>query len=444
MESNTNSNLSWLQGNEQDFPLGAKATSFLLPATNDEISFTNDYCLELPDFMESQDVFGFSNGNLLENIECMEDPPFETAKDDFNREFINGSNLSEDIEENYCGIQPEDMLVPLSELQPDKYAATPQGIGANTLFAASDPSSSTSVTKIPIRVNRIKVQKVETQNLDVSYIPLSYASLPLQQNPNYQVIDPCNINENIIIGDHIISEQLLNELVDMVKCEPNQLTDMISSLDKSVFQDGMEELLSHLESIETKATVSGVPQCTSEPFSPECISSPVPSYGSVSPHQDMDQSFLDKTESYTLDNLTLPSEDETASLCSVSSPLYEESITLSSQSCCEDEESVVAYDKPELHSHSRSQRKRKNRSGFPEGRKERKKEQNKQAALRYRQKKKQEEDELMAQIKAEEERQKKLKVKYIGLKQELACMKKIMREVLKARGIVPGKDFQKK
>ena len=105
----------------------------------------------------------------------------------------------------------------------------------------------------------------------------------------------------------------------------------------------------------------------------------------------------------------------------------------------------------ETHSYSRSQRKAKSsrrtagarKAPYPEDRKERKKEQNKQAALRYRQKKKQEEDHIQDKIDAEEERQRKLQSKYSGLKQELKYLKKMMREMFLARGLLTEEALKK-
>merc|ERR1712179_527827 len=90
----------------------------------------------------------------------------------------------------------------------------------------------------------------------------------------------------------------------------------------------------------------------------------------------------------------------------------------------------------ELHSYSRSTNKAKSSrrsygarsTPYPETRKERKKEQNKQAALRYRQKKKQEEDDVLSLLRN---------------KQEMTYLKKIMREVFIAKGVLSADLFKK-
>ena len=66
--------------------------------------------------------------------------------------------------------------------------------------------------------------------------------------------------------------------------------------------------------------------------------------------------------------------------------------------------------------------------------KQRKKEQNKRAALRYRQKKKEEEGGVLAELRREEEIQRKLLAKYEAVRTELKLMKKLAREMLIAQG----------
>merc|ERR1712042_305849 len=103
----------------------------------------------------------------------------------------------------------------------------------------------------------------------------------------------------------------------------------------------------------------------------------------------------------------------------------------------------------ELHSYSRASNKSKSSrrsygsrsTPYPETRRERKKEQNKQAALRYRQKKKQEDDDVLSLLRNEEEKQKELKEKYANIKQEMTYLKKIMREVLIAKGVLSEESF---
>jgi cyclic AMP-dependent transcription factor ATF-4 len=72
----------------------------------------------------------------------------------------------------------------------------------------------------------------------------------------------------------------------------------------------------------------------------------------------------------------------------------------------------------------------------PEEKKYRKKEQNKNAATRYRQKKKQEIEVIMDEGKILEEKHKKLLVIYKDAKREVKCLKGLLRDLFKARGII--------
>jgi len=88
------------------------------------------------------------------------------------------------------------------------------------------------------------------------------------------------------------------------------------------------------------------------------------------------------------------------------------------------------------------QRKSKKREKMsPESRYLRKKEQNKQAALRYRAKKKQEDDEMLTILKEEEETNSTLEKEINRLQQEVNFMKKLMRETLIAKKLVPPDAF---
>ncbi|XP_071521213.1 uncharacterized protein crc [Panulirus ornatus] len=159
------------------------------------------------------------------------------------------------------------------------------------------------------------------------------------------------------------------------------------------------------------------------------VPSPVPSAGSLSPSQSMNDSFFHSLLSPG-ENKDVPAESSTSSVG----------------------DSAEEWSHSEVHSYSRLPRKSKSSRKvssarsvpYPEDRRARKKEQNKQAALRYRQKKKQEDDDLLSKIKTEEEKQKQLKARYSNLKQELTYLKKIMREVFIAKGILSEESFKKK
>ena len=70
-------------------------------------------------------------------------------------------------------------------------------------------------------------------------------------------------------------------------------------------------------------------------------------------------------------------------------------------------------------------------------------EQNKKAATRYRAKKKREEMEAMTKLREEEKKHDELTEKYKGLKQEVKLLKKIMRDLFIARGVISADAFKK-
>jgi len=441
MECNWNSDLPWFSGGEQDFPLGAKATSYLPSAT--ELDIKNDTC-ELPDWMESREILGLPSVGLLNDIKFPEHMEFD-IKDKANNAFM-------DTDDDYShAIRPEDMLVPLSELEPENYA--PRGIGAPTLSAVP------SIPKVAVRVNKVKVaipkQKV-TPGHSLVQAPLQFDDTAPPQFDAMQLLNSsCQSSRTVQpIGEvpNCNTDELLNELVDLATREPNGLANLITSFDSSLIQAGMDDLLSQLESDDTNQKMVVVSECTVEPLScpikplsPVSVPSPVPSVGSLSPQSTGECSFHQSSPLHiTTDSSHV--ENYEGAFLSLLSPSSEDNFSVSSPIVADDEESGSDYSKTEMHSYSRSPRKSKanRKSPYPEGRKERKKEQNKQAALRYRQKKKQEDDEFMGKIQEEEERQKQLKAKYTNLKQELTYLKKIMREVLIAKGTVSPDAFKKK
>ncbi|XP_071452242.1 cyclic AMP-dependent transcription factor ATF-2-like isoform X2 [Hetaerina americana] len=88
-------------------------------------------------------------------------------------------------------------------------------------------------------------------------------------------------------------------------------------------------------------------------------------------------------------------------------------------------------------SHSRGRRAPRIKGiGGCEDRKERKKEQNKNAATRYRQKKKAEAEEVASEEKEMERMNDQLRVKAVDLAKEVSYLKKLMREMFKAKGML--------
>jgi len=69
-------------------------------------------------------------------------------------------------------------------------------------------------------------------------------------------------------------------------------------------------------------------------------------------------------------------------------------------------------------------------------------EQNKKAATRYRAKKKKEEMEALGKLRKEEKKHDELTEKYKGLKQEVKLLKKIMRDLFIARGVISADAFK--
>lgn len=449
MECNWNSSsLPWLARDEQDFPLGAKDASYLPSATNIDL---NHDVTDLPDWMESRDIMVHPDDSLSVFPTHPEQMEVESSSQGF------GGFL--DTDEDYgLSINPDDMLVPLSELQPEKYV--PQ----NTILPVA------SASKVSVRVSKVRVPKNSVehsgiQNSTERNAVQPYSSTSVQSTGSIEQIEDLQ-NYN--------ADELLNELIYLANREPNHLASLIESLDSSLVQAGMDELLSQLNSDNANQEMPA-PSANQEmpaPLSPACVPSPVPSVGSLSPQSTVDYSFhqllspvyygdevTPKSEKVTVvlsplsvshtdysSSVSSPDVEETSS---VASPAVEDNLSVAS-SVNDEVEAECDYIETAMHSYSRSPRKSKSKrksstsSPYPESRKERKKEQNKQAALRYRQKKKLEDDELMTKIHAEEERQKKLKAKYSNLKQELTYLKKIMREVLIANGTLSPEAFKKK
>nr|AOP12929.1 activating transcription factor 4 [Procambarus clarkii] len=421
---------SWPLECDQDFSLGAKATSYLPTAALDPSC--DDAIFALPDWMESRENLGLANIKLfddvafsqnLENDISFQDLDVAGNVDDYNfSTLIKPEDMLIKPEDMF--IKPEDMLVPLSELPPQ--TSTQEGLSIN-------PKSLTSTTpKIIIRMKKVAVctPTINTNDylhLPCKVLPTSQSSYIPSTNNSQHMQSTSPLNAATSICD---AEDLINEVVQMMenKTDSNGFITMNTSLDSSMVEADMDDLLSQLESGSTDLECSDVSSWGSEPASPVSIPSPVPSTGSLTPERSCNDSLFH----------------------SLSSPKCNKNTQRSSPS--HSEENFVEWIQTDEHSCSSSPRKskvsRKTSSlrsiPYPENRRERKKEQNKQAALKYRQKKKQEDDELMSQIKAEEDRQKLLKAKYSNLKQELTYLKKIMREVFIAKGVLSEDAFKKK
>jgi len=448
-----------------DFSYGAKTTTSLASATNTNNATTFD----LPNWMETTDFLGLdANSDMWNNmftsspgINPSVSQPWETmAPTDAIVDLDNKDILN---------IQPEDMLVPLSELQPKTTNITTdmQAIQQQPLVNQATPVQN---QKIVICVRKVSVPN----NKEKSPAPYIVVSPPKQNVVTQQVVPqysselsvmaPKSVEMNQVGSSQ--SDQLLDELMQMigsdVRPEDLKLEDLTETLESfESFVDGT------CTEIKSNSYGSELNYCHALP-------SPVPSVGSLSPcHSDrgflsppQTVAFVDMSLSPrpcttvdTLDILSPPasvrselnvlSPAPSVSEISVGSPALSTHNDINEDSDSQDSSFNVSQD--ELHSYSRSTNKSKSsrRSNgsrstpYPESRRERKKEQNKQAALRYRQKKKQEEEDAHNLLKREEERQKELKEKYSNIKQEMTYLKKIMKEVFIAKGVLSADSFNK-
>jgi len=448
-----------------DFSYGAKTTTSLASATNTNNATTFD----LPNWMETTDFLGLdANSDMWNNmftsspgINPSVSQPWETmAPTDAIVDLDNKDILN---------IQPEDMLVPLSELQPKTTNITTdmQAIQQQPLVNQATPVQN---QKIVICVRKVSVPN----NKEKSPAPYIVVSPPKQNVVSQQVVPqysselslmaPKSVEMNQVGSSQ--SDQLLDELMQMigsdVRPEDLKLEDLTETLESfESFVDGT------CTEIKSNSYGSELNYCHALP-------SPVPSVGSLSPcHSDrgflsppQTVAFVDMSLSPrpcttvdTLDILSPPasvrselnvlSPAPSVSEISVGSPALSTHNDINEDSDSQDSSFNVSQD--ELHSYSRSTNKSKSsrRSNgsrstpYPESRRERKKEQNKQAALRYRQKKKQEEEDAHNLLKREEERQKELKEKYSNIKQEMTYLKKIMKEVFIAKGVLSADSFNK-
>ena len=501
--------------------------------------------------MESRNTMGFKNNGLYNDINFFE-----------HEEPNSMQCVSEcfDGDDDYThAIKPDDMLVPLSELQPEEY--TPQDLDDCILHDVTSTAipETTTTPKVSIRVNKIKVSTHQQSCNSLAVFDLEN-SLPQNevqpQNFIVQNAEPVQPMEDI---EDLDTFELMNELANMPEKQANALSEMFNHFDPSEVEGTLNYLLSQMEPGDANQETSEVSQQSLVPLSPVYVPSPVPSVGSQSPqsvgehsfYHSPNRSFVNEISHQPVESKEIshqpvesreifhlpegskeifhlpegskeifhqpvesreifhlpeeskeifhlpegsreifhlpegskeifhqPEESKAVSFAtllspcdygsSVSSPVLEDKYSVSSPPMedisvssppDDDTESVSSFtvdseeilcdsSKSEIHNYSRSPVKKSSRKctsgSYPEGRKERKKEQNKQAALRYRQKKRQEDDKLMVQVEAQEERQKKLKAKYSNLKQELSYLKKLMREVLIAKGTVSPDAFKKK
>lgn len=446
----------------KDFTFGAKTTSCLHPATDGhDVPLTSHDNFELPDWMEARNNLGLANIDLFEDVllsNNIEDDIFPSNIQDVIlpndmedvmlpndvEDVMFSTNIEEarfpnDIEDSGLTNNMEEILQPknIREKLPSSVQNKVCTIYPPQSLSTKPGSHAVEAPKITINLKRIKIPVAPSKNT------LKSNSLVCQLPTNKQI--QSGIEEQPLDTDH-----LLDELAQLV--ETDQIQDF-TKFDSSMVEDNIQNLLSHLEVPEFQNSPSETSPWNSLPASPFSLPSPVPSCGSLSPSSSVNESF----------NVPSPSPVEfgyckTSSHASASpwNSLDDNSQSTLNRSYTDDTVvmspgqslDTTPNNQEEMHSYSQSYKKRSKKSTpratpYPEGKRERKKEQNKQAALRYRHKKKQEDDVIMAKIEAEEERQKQLKIKYSFLKQELACMKKIMREVFIKKGVISADAFKK-
>lgn len=476
--------------------------------------------------MEGRELLELPDEGLFDNMPAPQ--PSTPLKDSLMK--------MDEEEEDYCvTIKPEDMLVPLSELQPPTtptpppLASTPPASPVHcysNFVPANPPQVPASPPQIPapapapaaqVQVSAplpkiIICRKVDTTTLKAKPVKVHYQVMPVRKMPQITpgtplvsqtplpvkqvpkissgtpfftqtplsapTVAPVNSLGGEAVARSLVSsqgklpttgsymdvphvtvsaeepppcdaEELINEMVQMIGNNNNIANTFFQGLE---VEEGMEELLLKLEASN---------KANSEPNSQASLSVPVPSvspssFGSASPHPS-ETTFSGSISSPAHSESTFPSSPlslpspvpSLGSLSpaqSTSDSLFPPDETSSTEDCLEDWSPLE-----ETHSYSKSTRKAKSsrrtssarKTPYPEDRKERKKEQNKQAALRYRQKKKQEEDDLMGKIEVEEERQEKLRDTYKGLKQELGYLKKMMREMFMAKGMLSEEALKK-
>jgi len=456
-----------------DFSYGAKTTTSLASATN-----SNNATFDLPNWMETTDFLGLDANsdmwNTMFNSSSGINPivsqqwetmaPTDAIVDLDNKDILN--------------IQPEDMLVPLSDLQPKTiHINTSSNITTDMQAIQQQPL----VNQTPVENQKIVicVRKVSVpNNKERSPAPTPYivVSSPKQNVVSQQVVPQYSSELSIMTPKAVEmnqvgssqSDQLLDELMQMIGSDVKpedlkleDLTETLEAFDNDAFVDGT------YSEIKSSSYSSELNYCHALP-------SPVPSVGSLSPCHS-DRGFLSPPQTVAfvdmslsprpcttvdpLDILSPPasvrselnvmSPAPSVSEISFGSPAFSTHNDNSEDSDSQDSSFNVSQD--ELHSYSRSTNKSKSsrRSNgsrstpYPESRRERKKEQNKQAALRYRQKKKQEEEDAHNLLKREEEKQKELKEKYSNIKQEMTYLKKIMREVFIAKGVLSADSLKK-
>jgi len=278
-----------------DFSYGAKTTTSLASATNTNNATTFD----LPNWMETTDFLGLdANSDMWNNmftsspgINPSVSQPWETmAPTDAIVDLDNKDILN---------IQPEDMLVPLSELQPKTTNITTdmQAIQQQPLVNQATPVQN---QKIVICVRKVSVPN----NKEKSPAPYIVVSPPKQNVVTQQVVPqysselsvmaPKSVEMNQVGSSQ--SDQLLDELMQMigsdVRPEDLKLEDLTETLESfESFVDGT------CTEIKSNSYGSELNYCHALP-------SPVPSVGSLSPCHS-DRGFLSPPQTVAFVDMSL-------------------------------------------------------------------------------------------------------------------------------------------
>lgn len=484
-----------------DFTYGAKKTPSLPPTTS-----TNNGTFDLPQWAATSDFLGVetpdfmgldSNNTDLWNsmfVSSSSNSPYITQQVQASTDVIIDLDNKDILD-----LQPEDMLVPLSQ---PKAPTTTMLQAIRQLPLATQPIS-TEPRKIVISVRKVSLPNAK----ESSPAPYIIISPPKRNVVSQQVVPQYSSKLSVVApitaaGSSAAVNQVMSSKSNMFEVSPhhivpqkehslipkNELNPSDQLLDELMQMIGsdikpedlqLEELTETLESFDNDAFVDGTySETNSNSYASEsgyCLAlpSPVPSVGNLSPcHSDkgylsppqsiayVDMSNMSPQPCSTVDTLDILSPPASVrselnvlspapsvSEMSVGSPVSSHDTSYDADS----QDSSYNVNQDELHSYSRSTNKSKSSrrshgarsTPYPETRRERKKEQNKQAALRYRQKKKQEEDDVFSLLKNEEEKQKELKEKYQNIKQEMTYLKKIMREVFIAKGVLSEESFKK-
>ncbi|KAK8391783.1 hypothetical protein O3P69_017427 [Scylla paramamosain] len=279
---------------EEDFPLGAKTTSFLPPATatNAAANTTTTATYDLPEWMEGREILGLSSmvdfPLSLQASTPQESTIFQLDNDNFSPV-----------------IKPEDMLVPLSELQPPHTPAinhlglTPPATPPPALTPPATPPRTLTPPVSPplVPVPLASPVSVASKTGATDHLKCSAAAIHSTTPPSLQSKTHESQVGAMTFGGSQVEHQVSNvALVQPQTCDAEDLIDeivqMISSnsssggfqslenlsFDASTMEASMEDLLSQLEASDSVTRSVDSEPSSSSSLSPDFFSSvPAPS-----------------------------------------------------------------------------------------------------------------------------------------------------------------------